>query len=200
MRALLILCLSALSLSLGCGPSGSDAPADVASGAPDSEAAPGARARSDAAVRCRSLVADAEWTLALEPCTQAAKELPEDTGIAEALRQAKARAVDMAGDAAAMAGDAAEAAKAKAMEAGDSLGEAASGARDRLGDAATATGEALGTAATATGDAAAATQEAVEDATDAAVQSARDAADAAIEGAEGEKASDLEPPALEMPK
>jgi hypothetical protein len=48
--------------------------------------------KESAVAKCLELAAAKNWTDALEPCTKAAEEKPDDLGIRHALQQAKAAA------------------------------------------------------------------------------------------------------------
>ena len=87
-------------LAIGCG-SGEDAGiADAASEAVESaktaaEDTAGEMVDSvkeSPAARCLELAGEQNWKEALEPCTAAAKEMPDDLGIKHALQQAQAAA------------------------------------------------------------------------------------------------------------
>jgi hypothetical protein len=60
-------------------------------------AAPGGSAGQSAVVEtCLELAKNREWAAALDPCTQAARELPDNLEIQNAMQQAQAAAEDSA--------------------------------------------------------------------------------------------------------
>lgn len=111
MRASIVLAALIAMLALACGREDS-APGEDVSTAPESArpAAPSPAAPSPAAAspaapsgaesdvvrECRALAEKQEWASALEPCTRAAAELPDDLGIRHALQQAQAAAAGSA--------------------------------------------------------------------------------------------------------
>ena len=116
MRASIVLAALIGMLALACG-SGDSASDRNVSAAPESASATAARptptspaapspiapipaapsgAESDVVTECRALAAKQEWQSALDPCTRAAAELPDDLGIRHTLQQAQAAAADRA--------------------------------------------------------------------------------------------------------
>jgi len=121
MRASIALAALIATLALACGSGDSVSDRDV-SAAPESASATAARptptspaapspiapipitpipaapsgADADVVSECRALAEKQEWESALEPCTRAAAQLPDDLGIRHALQQAQAAAADTA--------------------------------------------------------------------------------------------------------
>jgi hypothetical protein len=96
------IALACGALALGCGrneePNAATVPSPTASTpapVPGTDvAAPGAPSTPSAVDTCVRLADQRAWGEALDPCTQAAKERPDDLQIRHALQQAQAAAAD----------------------------------------------------------------------------------------------------------
>lgn len=88
-RAAVLLCAVLSILAIACGGGEEQTSAEAAAGG--DVASPGA-AGGDAAGRCLELAAKRDWANALDPCSRAAGERPDDLRIQNALQQAQAAA------------------------------------------------------------------------------------------------------------
>ena len=99
-RSLIAICFLAGLMVIGCGSDDAVKATDALTDAADSAKDAATSAVDDAVEtvedspvkRCMELAAEKNWADALAPCTEAAKEMPDDLGIKHALQQAKAAA------------------------------------------------------------------------------------------------------------
>jgi hypothetical protein len=88
-RAGAVLCTMLGILAISCG--GGEEKTDTGAGAMGETAAASA-GKGDAVKICLDLASRRDWANALDPCTRAANELPDDLRIQHALQQAQAAA------------------------------------------------------------------------------------------------------------
>ena len=93
------LCFVIGILAIGCGSeeetpveAATETMTNVAEDAVDVVEEAAEEVKESAVAKCLELAAAKNWTDALEPCTKAAEEKPDDLGIRHALQQAKAAA------------------------------------------------------------------------------------------------------------